>query len=106
MMSPPIFKNSDQSYPTSQVALLAVLLLDPKGGYGMPCSEDSIKGGTYTLRCPCQTVAAGHALDLCAVALRRGRTLSAFRRRFNAFLHAAVAAAAQVRLLRGAAAVI
>ncbi|XP_042149250.1 prokineticin Bm8-d-like [Ixodes scapularis] len=27
----------------------------PKGGYGMPCSEDSIKGGTYTLRCPCQT---------------------------------------------------
>uniref|UniRef100_A0A0K8RBG8 Putative ixodegrin protein n=1 Tax=Ixodes ricinus TaxID=34613 RepID=A0A0K8RBG8_IXORI len=25
----------------------------PKGGYGMPCSDDSIKGGTYTLRCPC-----------------------------------------------------
>uniref|UniRef100_A0A0K8R4M8 Putative ixodegrin protein n=1 Tax=Ixodes ricinus TaxID=34613 RepID=A0A0K8R4M8_IXORI len=26
-----------------------------KGGYGMPCSEDSIKGGTYTHLCPCQT---------------------------------------------------
>ncbi|KAG0431755.1 hypothetical protein HPB47_021496 [Ixodes persulcatus] len=40
---------------------------------------------------------------------RRQRTLSIVRRRrrrFNAFLHAAIAAAAQVRLLRGAAAVI
>ncbi|CAN7943724.1 unnamed protein product [Ixodes hexagonus] len=39
---------------------------------------------------------------------RRRRTLSVVRRRFNAFLHAhaAAAAAAQVRLLRGAAAVI
>ncbi|KAG0428774.1 hypothetical protein HPB47_024257, partial [Ixodes persulcatus] len=36
----------------------------------------------------------------------RRRTLSIVRRRFNAFLHAAVAAAAQVRVLRSAAAVI
>uniref|UniRef100_A0A0K8R4T2 Putative ixodegrin protein n=1 Tax=Ixodes ricinus TaxID=34613 RepID=A0A0K8R4T2_IXORI len=27
----------------------------PKAGYGMPCSEESIKGGTYTRHCPCLT---------------------------------------------------
>uniref|UniRef100_A0A0K8RBY1 Putative ixodegrin protein n=1 Tax=Ixodes ricinus TaxID=34613 RepID=A0A0K8RBY1_IXORI len=27
----------------------------PKARYGKPCSEDAIKGGIYTLRCPCLT---------------------------------------------------
>ncbi|KAG0443992.1 hypothetical protein HPB47_014305 [Ixodes persulcatus] len=54
---------------------------------------------TWYARAPPPCVAA-------AAKSRRRRTLSIVRRRFNAFLHAAVAAAAQVCLLRGAAVVI
>uniref|UniRef100_A0A0K8R5Z0 Putative ixodegrin protein n=1 Tax=Ixodes ricinus TaxID=34613 RepID=A0A0K8R5Z0_IXORI len=35
--------NTNKPYATCQ----------PKGGYGTPCSEESIKGGTYTRHCPC-----------------------------------------------------